>query len=264
MHSRCGSPGCLGVASERRVGVSRRHRRSRKSWPSSGAILELHSWHRRADGRRTRSLHGVQCRPPRCVQVDTVNSLGNGTSLGTASAVGITGSDLFIHCLALERPGTPVENPRQTPAWQYFSPVRSAAPCFSRATIVDLAGRRHAADWRHGQRRRRGFTARRQVRRAGRGDAAEPRGARSDGGRESSATLRARCTASSICASMSRRPRTPNVSRESSSNRCPRARTIASSSRRSAAGSCWWKSRALRSSNRRASGFPPRRRSRQR
>src|SRR5688572_13037788 len=40
-------------------------------------------------------------------------------ALGTASAVGIRGSDLFIHCLALDERGTPVENPRQTPAWQY-------------------------------------------------------------------------------------------------------------------------------------------------
>ncbi len=36
-------------------------------------------------------------------------------ALGTASAVGIKGSDLSIHCLALEEPGTPVENPRRHP-----------------------------------------------------------------------------------------------------------------------------------------------------
>lgn len=63
-------------------------------------------------------------------------------ALGTASAVGITGSDLFIHCLALEEPGTPVENPRQTPAWQYSARYGPLPPCFSRATIVKLAGRR--------------------------------------------------------------------------------------------------------------------------
>ena len=61
---------------------------------------------------------------------------------GTASAVGIKGSDLSIHCLALEEPGTPVENPRQTPAWQYSARYGPLPPCFSRATIVDLAGRR--------------------------------------------------------------------------------------------------------------------------
>ncbi len=63
-------------------------------------------------------------------------------ALGTASAVGIRGSDLSIHCLALEQPGTPVENPRQTPAWQYSSRYGPLPPCFSRATIVQLSGRR--------------------------------------------------------------------------------------------------------------------------
>jgi len=62
-------------------------------------------------------------------------------ALGTASAVGIKGSDLSIHCLALEEPGTPVENPRQTPAWQYSARYGPLPPCFSRATIVGLAGR---------------------------------------------------------------------------------------------------------------------------
>ena len=63
-------------------------------------------------------------------------------ALATASAVGVKGSDLFIHCLALEEPGTPVENPRQTPAWQYSARYGPLPPCFSRATIVELAGRR--------------------------------------------------------------------------------------------------------------------------
>ena len=63
-------------------------------------------------------------------------------ALGTASAVGVNGSDLSIHCLALEEPGTPVENPRQTPAWQYSARYGPLPPCFSRATIVDLAGQR--------------------------------------------------------------------------------------------------------------------------
>lgn len=63
-------------------------------------------------------------------------------ALGTASAVGVSGSDLSIHCLALDEPGTPVENPRQTPAWQYSARYGPLPPSFSRATIVDLAGRR--------------------------------------------------------------------------------------------------------------------------
>ena len=116
--------------------VSSHHRLARTPWPASSAILELHPRHRRADGRRTRSLHGVQRRPPRCVQRPAA------ARLGTASAVGIKGSDLSIHCLALEEPGTPVENPRQIPAWQYSARYGPLPPCFSRATIVDLAGRR--------------------------------------------------------------------------------------------------------------------------
>lgn len=68
---------------------------------------------------------------------------GNGHSLGTSSAVGITGSDLSIHCLAMDRPGTPIENPRQTPAWQYSARYGPLPPCFSRATIVPFRGRRH-------------------------------------------------------------------------------------------------------------------------
>jgi chorismate lyase/3-hydroxybenzoate synthase len=67
----------------------------------------------------------------------------NGQSLATASAVGVTGSDLSIHCLAMEQPGTHVENPRQTPAWQYSTRYGPLPPCFSRATIVTLRGRRH-------------------------------------------------------------------------------------------------------------------------
>jgi enamine deaminase RidA (YjgF/YER057c/UK114 family) len=63
-------------------------------------------------------------------------------ALGTASAVGIKGSDLSVHCLAMKEPGTPVENPRQTPAWQYSARYGPLPPCFSRATIVELAGRR--------------------------------------------------------------------------------------------------------------------------
>lgn len=64
------------------------------------------------------------------------------SGLGTASAVGVSGSDLSIHCLGLDEPGTRVENPRQTPAWQYSARYGPLPPCFSRATIVDLAGRR--------------------------------------------------------------------------------------------------------------------------
>lgn len=60
--------------------------------------------------------------------------------VGTASAVGITGTDLSMHCLAMDRPGVPVENPRQIPAWQYSARYGPLPPCFSRATIVRLCG----------------------------------------------------------------------------------------------------------------------------
>ncbi len=72
-------------------------------------------------------------------------SITSGTchAIGTASAVGITGSDLSIHCLAMDRPGTPLENPRQTSAWRYSARYGPLPPCFSRATIVPLRGRPH-------------------------------------------------------------------------------------------------------------------------
>jgi chorismate lyase/3-hydroxybenzoate synthase len=64
-----------------------------------------------------------------------------GRSLATASAVGLAGDDLVIHCLAARRPGRPVENPRQKPAWRYSSRYGPVPPSFSRATIADLGGR---------------------------------------------------------------------------------------------------------------------------
>jgi chorismate lyase/3-hydroxybenzoate synthase len=62
--------------------------------------------------------------------------------LGTASAVGIRGKDLSIQCFAMDQPVVPVENPRQTPAWQYSARYGPLPPCFSRATVVELRGRR--------------------------------------------------------------------------------------------------------------------------
>ena len=67
----------------------------------------------------------------------------NGRSLATASAIGVTGSDLSIHCFAMAQPGTHLENPRQTPAWQYSTRYGPLPPCFSRATVVTLRDRRH-------------------------------------------------------------------------------------------------------------------------
>ena len=64
------------------------------------------------------------------------------TPLATASGVGIAGRDLTIHCLASTNEGVPVENPRQTPAWQYSVRYGPLPPCFSRATIAAVNGHR--------------------------------------------------------------------------------------------------------------------------
>ena len=62
-------------------------------------------------------------------------------TLPTASAVGVLGDDLVICCLASTARGTPVENPRQTPAWRYSHRYGPQPPCFSRATIATVNGR---------------------------------------------------------------------------------------------------------------------------
>lgn len=66
---------------------------------------------------------------------------GFGRTLPTASAVGVIGDDLAISCLASTTRGTPVENPRQTPAWRYSHRYGPQPPCFSRATIAIVNGR---------------------------------------------------------------------------------------------------------------------------
>lgn len=54
--------------------------------------------------------------------------------IATASGVGHFGEDLSIHCLAADRPGVPVENPRQRPAYRYSAKYGPLPPCFARAT----------------------------------------------------------------------------------------------------------------------------------
>ncbi len=54
----------------------------------------------------------------------------------TASAVGHTGRDLVVHLLAGDRPGTPVENPRQVPAYRYSARYGPTPPSFARATRI--------------------------------------------------------------------------------------------------------------------------------
>lgn len=56
--------------------------------------------------------------------------------LPAASAVGHEGLALVIHCLALDRPGIAMENPRQIPAFRYSARYGLLPPCFARATIV--------------------------------------------------------------------------------------------------------------------------------
>jgi chorismate lyase / 3-hydroxybenzoate synthase len=62
--------------------------------------------------------------------------------LPTASAVGVMTDDLVICCLASETRGTPVENPRQKPAYKYSRRYGPTPPSFSRATIASLNGER--------------------------------------------------------------------------------------------------------------------------
>jgi chorismate lyase/3-hydroxybenzoate synthase len=62
-------------------------------------------------------------------------------SLPTASAVGITGDDLIVHCLASTVGGRAVENPRQKPAWQYSHRYGPVPPSFSRAMLTSVRNR---------------------------------------------------------------------------------------------------------------------------
>jgi chorismate lyase/3-hydroxybenzoate synthase len=63
-----------------------------------------------------------------------------GRLLPTASAVGIIGDDLVVYCLASDTRGTPVENPRQKPAYRYSQRYGPMPPCFARATIATVRG----------------------------------------------------------------------------------------------------------------------------
>ena len=56
------------------------------------------------------------------------------SAVPTASAVGVDGDALSIHVLAADAPGTPVENPRQIPAYRYSRRYGRRPPCFARAT----------------------------------------------------------------------------------------------------------------------------------
>jgi chorismate lyase/3-hydroxybenzoate synthase len=61
-----------------------------------------------------------------------------GRSLATATGVGHSGRDLLIHALASTAAGTPVENPRQYPAYRYSARYGPRPPAFARATVASL------------------------------------------------------------------------------------------------------------------------------
>lgn len=50
------------------------------------------------------------------------------------TGVGHGGADLVVHALSAAAHGTPIENPRQTPAWRYSPRFGPLPPCFARAT----------------------------------------------------------------------------------------------------------------------------------
>lgn len=60
----------------------------------------------------------------------------------SASAVGVSGQDLVIDCLASATGGTAVENPRQITSWQYSQRYGPKPPCFARGTTTVIDGRR--------------------------------------------------------------------------------------------------------------------------
>jgi chorismate lyase/3-hydroxybenzoate synthase len=58
-------------------------------------------------------------------------------ALPTASAVGIDRGPLVIHALGDIAAGTPLENPRQVPAYAYSRRYGPLPPCFARATLTE-------------------------------------------------------------------------------------------------------------------------------
>lgn len=58
------------------------------------------------------------------------------TRVASASGVGHQGRDLVIHCLASDRPGRAVDNPRQVAPYRYSRKYGPLPPCFARATAI--------------------------------------------------------------------------------------------------------------------------------
>ena len=59
------------------------------------------------------------------------------TRVASASGVGHRGRDLVIHCLASDRPGRAVDNPRQVAPYRYSRKYGPLPPCFARATVIE-------------------------------------------------------------------------------------------------------------------------------
>ncbi len=62
------------------------------------------------------------------------------TRVASASGVGHDGEDLVVHCLAADRPGRPVVNPRQIAPYRYSCKFGPKPPCFARATVIHSDG----------------------------------------------------------------------------------------------------------------------------
>lgn len=60
-----------------------------------------------------------------------------GPRLAAATCVDHHGRDLVLHALASPAPGTPVENPRQTPSYGYSERYGRPPPSFARAVLLD-------------------------------------------------------------------------------------------------------------------------------
>lgn len=58
------------------------------------------------------------------------------TRVASASGIGHDGRDLVIHCLASDRPGQAVANPRQIAPYRYSQKYGPLPPCFARATVI--------------------------------------------------------------------------------------------------------------------------------
>jgi chorismate lyase/3-hydroxybenzoate synthase len=59
------------------------------------------------------------------------------TRVASASGVGHQGRDLVVHCLASDRPGRAVDNPRQVAPYRYSRKYGPLPPCFARATRIE-------------------------------------------------------------------------------------------------------------------------------